>query len=202
MGNIGSIANMIKKAGGNSIISSNPKDILAATKLILPGVGSFDNGMKKLRDTGFADVLKEMVLVKKIPILGICLGMQLLTKSSEEGVLPGLGFVDAETVKFKFENIENGRDKLKIPHMGWNVVNIKKQNALLKDTDEELAFYFVHSYFVKCSDENDVMTTTNYGIEFVSSFNRENIFATQFHPEKSHKYGLNLMKNFCSLEMK
>jgi glutamine amidotransferase len=195
MGNTGSLQNMIRKAGGASEISSDLSKIARATKLILPGVGSFDNGMKKLKDTGIADVLNKRVLEEKIPILCICLGIQLITRSSEEGTLPGFGWIQAETVRFKFSPNLN----LRIPHMGWNTVVQKKESPLLRGLKEESRFYFVHSYHVNCASEEDVLTTTIYGFEFVSSIQHENIFATQFHPEKSHKFGLNLIKNFVEL---
>ncbi|HNW89569.1 MAG TPA: imidazole glycerol phosphate synthase subunit HisH [Bacteroidales bacterium] len=193
MGNIGSIVNMIKKAGGESMVSSDIKIIGDAKKLIIPGVGSFDNGMRNLHDLGLIDVLCKKVLVEKIPILGICLGMQLFAKSSEEGVLPGLGWVDAACKKFHFTG---QNQKLRIPHMGWNEVNIKKKDGIFRNMYDDASFYFVHSYHVECSNAEDVAATTGYGFEFTSSLQHQNIFATQFHPEKSHKYGLLVMKNF------
>ncbi|HUI93302.1 MAG TPA: imidazole glycerol phosphate synthase subunit HisH [Chitinivibrionales bacterium] len=195
MGNTGSLHNMVRKAGGASEISSDLSTITRATKLILPGVGSFDNGMKKLKETGIADVLNKRVCEDKIPILCICLGIQLITLCSEEGTLPGFGWIKAETIRFKFSSELN----LRIPHMGWNTVVQKKASPLLLGLQEESRFYFVHSYHVNCANKEDVLTTTTYGIEFVSSIQHENIFATQFHPEKSHKFGLNLIKNFVEL---
>jgi len=192
-GNIGSIVNMIKKAGGEAVFSSDLEQIETAEKFILPGVGSFDIGMQKLTELGFIDVLKRRVIKDKIPILGICLGMQLLAERSEEGVLPGLGFISGDVVKFRFNNINAN---LRIPHMGWNSVNIKKESPLFYDMYENPVFYFVHSYHVVCNNPEDVVSTTNYGYDFASSLQRENIFGTQFHPEKSHKYGLRLIKNF------
>lgn len=193
MGNIGSIINMIKKAGGEAVLSSDLARIETAEKLILPGVGSFDTGMQNLDKLGLIDVLKRRVIKEKVPILGICVGMQLLSEKSEEGLLPGLGFISGQTVKFKFDNINAN---LRIPHMGWNTVDIKKESPLFYEMYENPIFYFVHSYHVVCNNANDVLTTTSYGHEFTSSLQRENIFATQFHPEKSHKFGLRLMKNF------
>jgi glutamine amidotransferase len=193
MGNIGSIINMIKKAGGEAVLSSDIARIETAEKLILPGVGSFDTGMQNLSKLGLIDVLRRRVIRDKAPILGICLGMQLLTEKSEEGALPGLGFISGQTVKFKFDNVNAN---LRIPHMGWNSVNIKKESPLFYEMYENPIFYFVHSYHIECNNPEDVLTTTNYGYEFTSSLQRENIFGTQFHPEKSHKYGLRLMKNF------
>jgi imidazole glycerol-phosphate synthase subunit HisH len=193
MGNIGSIMNMIKKAGGESMVTSDPEIIGDAKKIILPGVGAFDNGMKNLASLGIIDILNKKVLEEKIPVLGVCLGMQLLTKSSEEGQLPGLGWVDAETIRFMFDG-EN--QKLRIPHMGWNTVDVRHEGVLFRNMYEDPSFYFVHSFYVVCNDEKDISTLTNYGYDFVSSLQHENIMATQFHPEKSHKYGLQVIKNF------
>jgi len=189
MGNLGSISNIVKKVGHKSIITSNIEEIKKATKLILPGVGSFDNGMKNLRELGLIEVLNQKVVEQKTPILGICLGMQLMTKSSEEGKLAGLGWVDAKTKKFV-------SDTLKVPHMGWNIVNQKKNSKLFNEIKSEKRYYFVHSYYVESNDKKDVLTFTNYGHEFVSSFEKENIIGAQFHPEKSHKFGMSLIKNF------
>ncbi len=193
MGNIGSIANMIKKAGGQSIVTSDVEVIGNAEKLIIPGVGAFDNGIKNLHDSGLIDVLNRKVLDEGVPILGICLGMQLMAKSSEEGVLPGLGWIDANCIKFKFTG---ANEILRIPHMGWNEVKIKKKDGIFKNMYDDASFYFVHSYHVRCNNPDDIASTTEYGFEFTSSIHHGNIFATQFHPEKSHKYGLLVMKNF------
>ncbi|MCX8059000.1 MAG: imidazole glycerol phosphate synthase subunit HisH [Spirochaetes bacterium] len=195
LGNPGSILNMVKKAGYSAIISSNIDDINKATKLILPGVGAFDNGINNLKELNLFDILNEKVLIKKIPILGICLGMQLMTKSSEEGKEKGFGWINAETKKFNFTAIEN--KNLKIPHMGWNIVNLRKNSKLFYGMEnQENRFYFVHSYAVNCFDLTDILTTTFYGYDFVSSFEKENIIGVQFHPEKSHKFGMQLLKNF------
>lgn len=189
MGNLGSIANMIKKVGGRSKITSDLNEIKNAEKLILPGVGSFDNGIKNLKSTGIFEVINDRVLNDKIPIMGICLGMQLMTNSSEEGVEKGLSWVDAETIKFS--NIS-----LKVPHMGWNTIEHSKESKLFNDYDLEKRFYFVHSYYVSAKNESEVLTHSEYGHKFVSSFEKENIIGVQFHPEKSHNFGMNLIKNF------
>ncbi|MFW0743021.1 imidazole glycerol phosphate synthase subunit HisH [Aliarcobacter butzleri] len=189
LGNLGSIANMIKKVGHKSIITSDLEDIKNATKLILPGVGSFDNGMRNLAELGMIEILNQKVLIEKIPILGICLGMQLMTKSSEEGKLTGLGWLDAQTKKFV-------SDTLKIPHMGWNLIKHEKSSHLFAECESEKRFYFVHSYYVGCNNQEDILTDTNYTHDFVSSFEKENIVGVQFHPEKSHKFGMSLLKNF------
>ena len=194
MGNSGSILNMIRKIGDNAIISSSPEDINKASKLILPGVGSFDRGVENLRRYNLIDALDQKVLVEKTPILGICLGMQLFTKSSEEGVLPGFGWFDADTVKFEIDK------DLKVPHMGWNYVDVKDSDLLFKDFNERPRFYFVHSYHVQCRSSLDIISSSSYGIDFVSAIRKGNIYATQFHPEKSHKFGLRLMSNFLELK--
>ena len=195
MGNIGSIMNMIRKAGGESTFTSNPEIIAHATKLILPGVGSFDHGMRNLKESGLIRVMNQKVCEEKIPVLGICLGMQLMSRSSEEGVLPGLGWIDAETVKFRFGNDLD----LRIPHMGWNDVTVMHEKPLFQSMPEEPSFYFVHSYHLECRDQYDIACTTQYGYEFASAIIHENIMATQFHPEKSHKFGLQVIRNFVEL---
>lgn len=196
VGNLGSIYNMFKKIGVQALVSSNPSEIEKATKLVLPGVGSFDYAMKNLQNSGYIPVLNQKVLGEQIPILGICLGMQLLTKKSEEGNSAGLGLIDAETVKFEF-NKENGG--LRIPHMGWNDLKAVKKSPILMNMYEDARFYFVHSYHVVCKNADDVLAKTFYGYEFTSMIQHQNIFGTQFHPEKSHKFGLKLLKNFTEL---
>jgi imidazole glycerol-phosphate synthase subunit HisH len=197
MGNVGSIANMVKKAGGMSVVSSEIRTIAAAKKLILPGVGAFDSGMKNLTDSGIASVLNDKVLGEKIPILGICLGMQLMTKNSEEGIEKGLGWIRATTIKFNFKNIQG---KWCVPHMGWNTVTVKKSDPFIRDIElDHTRFYFVHSYHVACEKEKDVLLTCNYGFDFTAAFRKENIIGVQFHPEKSHRFGMRVFRNFLSI---
>jgi len=191
MGNLKSIQNIVQKVGGEAIISYDVNEIMHADKIILPGIGAFDNGMKNLNERGLIPVLQKKVMQEKTPFLGICLGMQLITRKSEEGALEGLGWIDAETIKFK--SLSNN---LKIPHMGWNYVVVKKNSNLFKGMCENPRFYFVHSYYVVCKNENDILTTTEYGFNFASAVEKDNIYATQFHPEKSHKFGMKLMENF------
>lgn len=192
MGNIGSIDNMLKYLGVKAVISSDVNVISNADKIILPGVGHFDRAMININILGLMDLLKEMALVKKKPFLGICLGMQIMCESSEEGILPGLSFVQAEVKKFDF-----GLDTtLKVPHMGWNKIHINKPSNILNGLDDNSRFYFVHSYFVKCQNKMDILTKTTYALDFVSSFEVDNIIGVQFHPEKSHRFGVNLFKNF------
>ena len=195
MGNSGSILNMLKKIGADAIISSNIEDIKNANKLILPGVGSFENGIENLVNLGLIPVLNSKINEDKVPILGICLGMQLFTRGSEEGNLGGLGWIDGQTVRFRFDEANKC---LKIPNMDWNNVHICKEGLLFKDIYEESRFYFVHSYHVVCNDEKDILTKTFYGYEFVSSLQNRNIMGVQFHPEKSHTDGLNILKNFLN----
>lgn len=196
MGNLNSILNMLKRIGASGTISSNHADIEAADKLILPGVGAFDNGIRNIDELGLLPVLNHKVLVNKTPVLGICLGMQLLTRSSEEGKRLGLGWIEGDTVRFGFNPLETG---LKIPHMGWNTVDVVRENALFADFEGEPRFYFVHSYHVVCDHPEDVLTTTQHGYAFASSVHRANVWGTQFHPEKSHKFGMRLLTNFTAL---
>jgi glutamine amidotransferase len=197
MGNLGSIANMLKKIGAEAVISSDLSVIGRADKLILPGVGAFDSGMKKLHERGLPEILSEKVIAEKTPILGICLGMQLMTKRSEEGSLPGLGWIDAETIRFRF-GVE-GNEDLRVPHMGWNTVHPAGEGELFRGMTDELRFYFVHSFHLVCNDENDIAARTHYGYNFVSAVRRGNIMGVQFHPEKSHKFGMRLLKNFVEI---
>lgn len=186
---------MLKKAYGEYKICNNPLDLRYAKKIILPGVGSYDNGMINLRQKGWVDEINEAVLNKKIPILGICLGMQLMCNRSEEGQLSGFQWIDADVVRLK----SNEALKIKVPHMGWNTVDVKKNNQILSGTKDEQRFYFVHSYHVRCNNSDDIIATTNYGEEIISVFGHDNIYGVQFHPEKSHRFGLNLMKNFAKI---
>jgi glutamine amidotransferase len=195
IGNPGSIQNMLKKINCTSIISSDQEDIKSAEKLILPGVGSFDSVMKRIDDLQIKEVLQDQVIKNNIPILGICLGIQIFTKGSEEGLLPGLGWIDAITVRFSFSDNLN----LKIPHMGWNTTTLHKENLLFEEMHPDARFYFVHSYHIVCHDSTDILSTTHYGYDFVSSIQKNNIYGTQFHPEKSHKYGMKIFENFSEL---
>jgi glutamine amidotransferase len=196
LGNIKSIQNIISKLGVCSELVTNPNKLRAANKIILPGVGNFDAGIKQLHDGAWADELNEAVIVRKVPILGICLGMQMMCRSSEEGRLPGLGWIDAEVQLIKRDH----NPSLKVPHMGWNTISIKKHNALLNSEHLlESRFYFVHSYHAVCENSSDVIATTNYGGELTVAFNRENIYGVQFHPEKSHRFGIDLFRNFLAI---
>ena len=189
MGNVGSIQNMLEYIGVNSIISSDHSDIEMATKIIMPGVGAFNKAMENLEKRDLIPVLNKRVIEDRIPILGICLGMQLLTKMSEEGQTLGLGWLDAQTVRFKFDD-----PNLKIPHMGWNFVTYK--NDFSKETNRK--YYFVHSYQVVCNNENDIWATCQYGGDVVAAVRKGNIWGVQFHPEKSHKFGIEFFRRFVN----
>lgn len=194
MGNIRSVLRKIELAGYEGIVSADTSIIKSAKKIILPGVGHFKNGMNKLKERNLIEILNEKVLIDKIPILGICLGMQLFSKYSEEGDCEGLGWIDAITIKFNLNDIRH-----KVPHMGWNSIEKKKDSPLLNDLPLNCSFYFVHSYHVKCNNPNDILGTTLYGYEFISAIQRENIYGTQFHPEKSHYLGEKMLQNFLIL---
>jgi glutamine amidotransferase len=195
VGNTGSILNMIKKLGYECLLTKDVEIVENASHIILPGVGSFDNAMLKLTDTGLVPFLTDLALVKKRPILGICLGMQMFFKYSEEGNSPGLNWLDGRVVKF--DNKIMG--SLKIPHMGWNTVMPCNSSILFLDQKEEYRFYFTHSFYVDEVKDENVVGKTNYGRDFICAINSENIFGVQFHPEKSHKFGLDLIHSFISL---
>ena len=192
LGNLGSIRNMLKKIGHPSQITSDPGLIERAEKLLLPGVGSFDAGMQNLARGDLIPLLNHRVLDAAVPVLGICLGMQLMTHSSEEGALSGLGWIDAHTVRF-----DSSGPELKVPHMGWNLVRRTRTDPLTDSLPSDPRFYFVHSYRVRCGRDADVTLVTNYGSEFHSGFRRANIWGVQFHPEKSHRFGMQLLRNFA-----
>ncbi len=195
LGNIASVIRMIEKVGGAAKSISTPEEICRSNKLILPGVGHFDRGMSQLAKQYLLEPLQERVLKQGTPIMGICLGMQLLCIRSEEGLLPGLGYVDADVSKFKSITDKH----LKVPHMGWNNVNVTRSNPLIEARSEEQRFYFVHSYYVEPKSPDLVIMTATHGLEFCAAFQSENIFGVQFHPEKSHRFGMALMKNFLEL---
>lgn len=193
IGNLKSIYNMFKKVGIESVITSDIEVIKNADKYLLPGVGSFDHAIKSLRDTPYFQTLEKEVFENKKPILGICLGMQLLTHSSEEGEEKGLGWIDAKTIKFDLQD-----KSLSIPHMGWNKTEPTCTDNIFQNLEEN-RFYFVHSYHVVCDDEKNILATSHYGETFTCSIHKDNIYGVQFHPEKSHKFGMRLLKNFGEL---
>lgn len=196
VGNVASVINMIKYLGGNAQVISNPKNLDLTTKLIFPGVGAFDHAIESLQKNCWFDALNLAVLEKNVPILGICLGMQLMCKSSEEGRLPGLGWIDAQVKRF---DLVGSQPQLKVPHMGWNYVEVINPNPLILDETNNHRFYFVHSYYVDCAQEQDIILKANYGIDFVAGFASKNIYGVQFHPEKSHRFGKDLIKHFLDV---
>lgn len=194
MGNLGSVQNMLKYINVPCVITEDLDKIKNADKLILPGVGSFSVAMNLLKEKNIVDVLNEKILIKKTPILGICLGMQLLTKYSEEGNVDGLGWINASTNK-----LDNSINQLKVPHMGWNYIIPQQENKLILGLNNNSKFYFVHSYYVECKNKENVLCKTNYGLPFDSVIHNENIYGAQFHPEKSHKFGMKLLENFSKI---
>jgi len=194
MGNLRSVQKAFERIGVPSKTTADPDELLNAGKIILPGVGHFSRAMDILKFTGLSDALNQAVIIRGTPVLGICLGMQLMTEFSEEGDTDGFGWVKGRTSKFSFPN-----SALKIPHMGWNRILPKKQSKLLYSVSKEEYFYFVHSYFVNCENSENVLAETKYGKTFVSAFQHGNIFGCQFHPEKSHDIGLKILQNFARL---
>lgn len=194
IGNIRSVQRMFEYVEGTAEIVGDPAAIRDCRKLVLPGVGAFDAGMAALGNGGWIDPLNQVALERRAPVLGICLGMQLLCRRSEEGEMPGLGWIPADVVRMDIA----GHSKLKIPHMGWAVTTPAKPNPLIADEGEQ-RFYYVHKYRAVCDTPDNVLATATYGGEFVSAVHRDNIWGVQFHPEKSHRFGMALMKNFLAL---
>ena len=191
-GNLGSIQNMLARLGYQSHISSDPAEVAASQRLILPGIGAFDTAMVELDIRGLREPLVQRAIDAKVPTLGICLGAQLMTKGSEEGSLPGLGWFDAETVAFKF----TAEERLPVPNIGWRDVRAAHGSTLISGLDEA-RYYFVHSYYMRTSADNpDTALYSDYGHSFVCGFQRDNLYSAQFHPEKSHKFGFHFLKAF------
>ncbi len=195
MGNLGSIKNMLTFLGQDSIITDSKRIIENSKIVILPGVGKFDAAVKNLHEKKLFDLLQKLSVKKNSKILGICLGMQLMCLSSEEGNLDGLGIINARSKDFS-TNIDKD---FKVPHMGWSDITIEKNSNLLDDSLEKLRFYFVHSFYVECLEKEDVLSTTNYGLDFVSAFEKDNLIGVQFHPEKSHRFGIKFFKKLIEL---
>ena len=195
LGNTKSVVNMINRLGGEVVIANTPDELLEAKKVILPGVGSFDVGMKELNEHAWVDVLNKLALERKIPILGICLGMQFFFDESEEGALPGLGWIPGKLMKF----VSQPENPIKVPHMGWNAIKLHKSDSLFPVQDEELRYYFVHSYHAVCADPKHIVATAYHGSDVTASVQKDNIYGFQFHPEKSHRFGMELLKIFLSI---
>lgn len=185
---------MVRKCGGQAIITSDPQDLAKAQRIILAGVGAFDAGMQALHDGGWVQPLQQIASEGGVPILGICLGMQLMCRRSEEGRLSGLAWFEADV-----KRIDSQSHSLKVPHMGWNTVTVSKPNELLPRSNEEHRFYFVHSYHVVCDHAQDLLATTHYGAKLTAAISRNHLYGTQFHPEKSHRFGMAVMKKFLDL---
>lgn len=198
IGNLGSIKNMLKKLGYNATITNNYDEIKSASKIILAGVGSFDRAMSQINELNIFDLLVSKAKEEKIPFFGICLGMQLLTRKSAEGKLKGLGIIEADTLSFKSQFI-NSSIQLRVPHMGWNYVNIINDSNFTENSGSKDKFYFVHSFYVKCDSQKNVSMEANYGFNFAAAIFDENVYGAQFHPEKSHSYGISLFKNFVEM---
>lgn len=194
-GNIQAIANIYSRLAVPFAVAAQPSDLADATRIILPGVGAFDQAMDALDASGMRQALDACVLEDRKPILGICVGMQLLAKSSEEGRAPGLGWVDAEVRRFDRATV--GRTT-QLPHMGWNTVEPARADPLFDGVDVEGGYYFLHSYYLSCEDNEDELASTEYGIRFTSAVRRANIYGVQFHPEKSHQNGVQLLRNFAA----
>ena len=195
VGNIKAFSNIYQNLNIPFKVVKNIDNFENTTKLILPGVGSFDHAMTSLQNSGMREKLDELVLVKKLPIIGICVGMQMLAKSSEEGISRGLCWIDAVVKKFDKSKIQNGP----LPHMGWNTLNIEKRNKIFDNLEEDPRYYFLHSYYFECNNKDDVIATATYGERFECMINHENIYGIQCHPEKSHHNGIQLLKNFGEL---
>lgn len=194
VGNLTSIKNMFKKSGVNATISGEEKDIAAASKLLLPGMGHFDNCMQKLNASGLRPLIEKKAFEEKIPILGICVGLQMFMASSEEGKEAGLNWIEGRTIRFREEKMDAG---LKIPNMGWHDIEVVKPSPLMEGLEKESRFYFAHSFHVEPEQSSDTLVCANYGYRFAAAVERGNIAGVQFHPEKSHKFGLRLLKNFA-----
>ena len=195
VGNLASISNMFKKIGVTSVISSKKEDIMSADKILLPGVGAFDTCAQRIAESGLVDCLTRKVIDEQTPLLGICVGMQLLMDESEEGKLQGLGWIPGKVIRFRQDKLPEG---MKVPHIGWAEVNEAKPSALFKNMHEEPRFYFVHSFHVQTKHEEDILLVSDYGYRFTAAVQRGNITGVQFHPEKSHKFGMRLLENFAT----
>lgn len=195
LGNISAFANVYKILGVDCKLVATPEELATVDRIILPGVGAFDHAMTALNNSGMREQLDKMVLEQKVPVVGICVGMQMMAKSSEEGTLPGLGWIDAKVKKMDVTQL---RSKTHLPHMGWNTIS-KNGNPMFTGLPDNPRFYFLHSYYFECTNEGDSIACSNYGFEFTCAANYENVYGIQFHPEKSHQNGVQLLKNFATV---
>jgi len=196
LGNIRAFLNVYERLNIPVKVARIPAEVKSATRIILPGVGSFDYAMRQLNKSGMREQLEECVLGDKVPVMGICVGMQMLAKSSQEGTEPGLGWIDGRVYKFDSNLIPF---KSRLPHMGWNTVDPKENISLFNGIESQARFYFLHSYYFDCEMDSQVICVTHYGKTFASAVNKENVFGIQFHPEKSHSNGIRLLNNFSIL---
>lgn len=196
VGNIFAFQNAYKRLNITTKIAKTKQDLIGVEKLILPGVGSFDYAMNQLNASGMREKLDELVLEKKIPIIGICVGMQMMGNKSDEGKMDGLKWIDSDILKFDESKIQQ---RTKLPHMGWNDVTPLKNHPLFIGLETSAIFYFLHSFYMNCKDEKNILASSNYGISFTSAVNCNNIYGVQFHPEKSHQYGEKLLYNFAKI---
>jgi len=193
-GNIQAISTIYRNLNIEHQVVSKAQNIsIETSRIILPGVGSFDQTMLSLNNSGFRSKLESLVISNKVPILGICVGMQILAKTSEEGKLGGLGWIDGNVKKFQFAE----KAELRVPHLGWNTIEMEKKSSIFNDFEAQRGFYFIHSFYFECANEDEILCKTHYGNDFVSGVQKSNIYGTQFHPEKSHINGVNLLKNFA-----
>lgn len=193
--NLGSMLNMLRKVGAAARLVATPGELAEATRIVLPGIGAFDHGMAALGERGFIEPLRDKALVERVPLLGVCLGMQMLGLGSEEGSRPGLGLIPMRCQRLRMPE----GSRLRVPHMGWNTLVPRRASPLLEGLDADSRFYFVHSYHAVCEREDDVLATSHYGNDFVSVVEHGNVRGVQFHPEKSHRYGMALLRNFASV---
>lgn len=196
LGNVLAFVNVYNRFNIPVAVAKSASDLLNATKLILPGVGSFDHAMKQLDQSGMRQTVERLVLLNAMPVLGVCVGMQMLSNSSDEGELPGLGWIDGKVRKFDLPSMPLGTN---LPHMGWNDVNPLVEGGLFKGMSQDARFYFLHSFYFECHQKSNVLAVTDYGGNFSCAVKRDNVYGVQFHPEKSHHFGSQLLKNFAEV---
>lgn len=196
LGNVLAFVNVYRRLNISVSVAKAAGDLVGASKLILPGVGSFDHAMQQLNQSGMRQAVEQLVLQQGVPVLGICVGMQILAKSSDEGKLPGLGWIDGTVKRFDGSSLPHGTH---LPHMGWNDVKPVVDGGLFKDMEQDARFYFLHSYYFECQQQSDILAVSDYGVQFSCAVNHKNVYGVQFHPEKSHHFGSQLLKNFAEV---